>query len=36
MIKSGRMITIGMLGKICEETPQAFLVDHIGWRQTMT
>lgn len=33
---TGMMVTIGMLGGICGETPQAFLVDHIGWRQTMT
>jgi MFS family permease len=33
---TGMMVTIGMLGGICGETPQALLVDNIGWRNTMT
>ncbi|HBB52761.1 MAG TPA: MFS transporter [Legionellales bacterium] len=33
---TGMMVTIGMLGGICGETPQALLVDSLGWRKTMT
>lgn len=33
---TGMMVTIGMLGGIAGETPQAFMVDHFGWRNTMT
>ncbi len=33
---TGMMVTIGMLGGICGETPQALMVDHLGWRNTMT
>ena len=33
---TGMMVTIGMLGGICGETPQAMMVDHLGWRLVMT
>lgn len=33
---TGMMVTIGMLGGICGETPQALMVDHLGWRSTMS
>lgn len=33
---TGLMVTIGMLGAISGETPLALLVDHYGWRQSMT
>lgn len=33
---TGMMVTIGMLGGICGETPQALMVDHLGWRNTMS
>lgn len=33
---TGMMVTIGMLGGIAGETPQALMVDHFGWRHTMT
>lgn len=33
---TGLMVTIGMLGAISGETPLALLVDHNGWRQSMS
>ena len=33
---TGMMVTVGMLGGICGETPQAMMVDHLGWRHVMT
>jgi MFS family permease len=33
---TGMMVTIGMLGGIAGETPQALMVDSLGWRHTMT
>lgn len=33
---TGMMVTLGMLGGICGEAPQALLVDALGWRTTMT
>jgi MFS family permease len=35
-VLTGMMVTLGMLGGICGETPQALLVDSIGWRLTMS
>lgn len=35
-VLTGMMVTLGMLGGICGETPQALMVDNIGWRATMT
>lgn len=33
---TGMMVTVGMLGGICGETPQAIMVDQLGWRHVMT
>jgi MFS family permease len=33
---TGMMVTLGMLGGICGETPQAMMVDHLGWRHVMS
>jgi len=35
-VLTGLMVTIGMIGGICGETPQALMVDSLGWRSTMT
>lgn len=35
-VLTGMMVTLGMMGGICGETPQALLVDSLGWRNTMT
>jgi MFS family permease len=32
---TGLMVTIGMLGSINGEAPLAYLVDHVGWRESM-
>lgn len=33
---TGLMVTIGMMGAISGETPLALLIDHNGWRHSMT
>lgn len=32
---TGLMVTIGMLGSIHGEAPLAYMVDHLGWRESM-
>lgn len=32
---TGLMVTIGMLGSINGEAPLAYMVDHLGWRESM-